>query len=488
LAANPAACALLGRSEREICTIGRAGVAVMNEAAARFIADRKRDGRALGVLTLRRKDGTTFLAEVSSAVFADASGAPRTSMTFRDVTERERSYQALAILADAGRVLANSLDIQATLTNLTNLIVPRLADVCTVDLFEGDDVDRVAVAHRDPSRVKDFIQVRRPMVRDDTPGGVDRVLRTGEPSSVFDVTDDWLRKATHDEEHFQAARALGIRSFIASPLVAHGRTIGALTLMSDGAVPSFTEGDLPLARAMAARAALAIDNARRHATAVEARQLRDEVLGIVSHDLGNPLSVIRINATILGRSKPSHHVDAIHTAVERADRLIQDLMMAAKTEAGSLVLERSQEDVGSILEEVSSLQRTLADSRAITLFVAIDGHAPQAEVDRHRVVQALSNLVANAIKFTQPGGRVELRARGDANGVVLSISDTGTGIAKGSSARVRSLLAGSASARSRRRPRVDDRARNRRGARRYHFRRKPRRERDHVHDRAPRAQ
>jgi PAS domain S-box-containing protein len=91
LAANPAACALLGRSEREICTIGRAGVAVMNEAAARFIADRKRDGRALGVLTLRRKDGTTFLAEVSSAVFADASGAPRTSMTFRDVTERERT-------------------------------------------------------------------------------------------------------------------------------------------------------------------------------------------------------------------------------------------------------------------------------------------------------------------------------------------------------------------------------------------------------------
>ena len=351
-------------------------------------------------------------------------------MTFRDVTERERSHQALAILADAGRVLTNSLDIQATLTNLTNLVVPRLADVCTVDLFEGDDVDRVAVAHRDRSRVKDFIQVRRPIVRDGAPGGVDHVLRTGEPSAVFDVTDEWLRKATHDEEHFQAACALGIRSFIASPLVAHGRTIGALTLMSDGQVPSFTEADLPLVRAMAERAALAIDNARRHAAAVEARQLRDEVLGIVSHDLRNPLSAIRINATILGRSQPSRHVDAINTAVDRADRLIQDLMMAAKTESGNLVLERSLEDVGSILEEVSSLHRTLADSRAISLIVAIDGHAPPAEVDRHRIVQALSNLVANAIKFTPAGGRVELRARGEANGVVLSVSDTGPGIAK----------------------------------------------------------
>jgi PAS domain S-box-containing protein len=430
LAANPAACALLGRSEREICTVGRVGVAVANDAAVRFLAERERDGKACGVLTLRRKDGTTFLAEVSSAIFADANGAPRTSMTFRDVTERERSHQALEILADAGRVLANSLDIQATLTNLTNLVVPRLADVCTVDLFEGDEVNRVAVAHRDPSRVKDFIQVRRPMVRNDTLGGVDRVLRTGEPSSIFNVTDEWLRNVAHDEEHFLAARALGIRSFVATPLVAHDRTIGALTFMSDGGVPAFTEADLPLVQAMAERAALAIDNAHRHAEVVEARQLRDEVLGIVSHDLRNPLSAIRINATILGRSQPSRHVDAINTAVDRADRLLQDLMMAAKTEAGGLVLERRLEDVDSILEEVSSLHRTLADSRAITLIVAIDGHVPRAKVDRHRIVQALSNLLANAIKFTPPGGRVELRARGEANGVVLSVSDTGTGIAK----------------------------------------------------------
>ncbi len=428
LAANPAACALLGRTEVEICQAGRAGVVELNEAAARLVAERDRAGWARGQITFRRKDGTTFLAEVSSAIFTDANGARRTSMSFRDVTESERARQTLEILAEAGRVFGASLDIQATLNGLTGLVVPRLADVCTVDLMEAGEIRRVAVSHRDPARMKAFFGVRRGRASQRAAGGVDLVLRTGEPTSVFAVTDEWLRMAAHDEQHYQAARALGLRSFVSTPLIARGRTIGALTLMSVGGVPAFSEADLPFVRALAERAALAIDNAREHRDALESRRLRDEVLGIVSHDLRNPLNAILLAASALELKAPNPQLLVIKRAVRHADRLIQDLLAAARAQAGSLQLDRREETVASILEDVRELNRALAEASAITLAVTAEEGLGRLNVDRHRIVQLLNNLVGNALKFTPSGGRVELRAGREGEAVRLSVSDTGPGI------------------------------------------------------------
>ncbi len=429
-AANITACRMLGRTEEEICTVGRGGIVVMNSAALRFIAERERTGHARGVVQLRRKDGSTFLAEVSSAIFSTANGQRRTSMSFHDVTERERARQALEILADAGRVLSNSLDIQQTLDNLTHLVVPQLADVCTVDLLEHGQVRRVAASHRDPSRVGMFVGIRHPVPLEDSPGGVDRVLRTGEPSAVYEVTDDWLRSVTRDEEHFQAARRLSIRSLITTPLVARGRIIGALSLISDGGVPAFTEADLPLVGALAERAALAIDNAREHQDAVEARRLRDEVLGVVSHDLRNPLNTTVLSAATAARRAPNPQLDTIKRAAQRADRLIQDLLTAAQADSGGLALELEVESVASVLEEVAQLHRPIAEAQQLTLTVAAGADAGEAKLDRHRVVQLLSNLIGNALKFTPAGGRIALRAAGDERAVRFSVADTGPGISR----------------------------------------------------------
>ena len=408
-AANPAACAMLGRTEAEVCAAGRAGTVVVDDAAKQFVVDRQRDGHARGILTMRRKDGTTFLADVSSAVFATVSGETRTSMMFRDVTESERARRGLEILADAGRILASSLDTHTTLANLTALVVPKLADVCTVDLLTSDGVARVAVAHRDPSRVAEFRHVRRRAMRPDATMGVDFVLRTGEPSCVFELTDEWLHTAVQDPAHFEEARALGVRSFLGVPLVADARTIGVLTVMSDGGVPAFGEADLSLVCALGDRAATAIDNARRHEEAVDARRLRDEVLGVVAHDLRSPLNTIHLAASLLAQRAPGGEVETIQRAVRRADVLIQDLLLAAKAEAGVLPLVPRAESLAAILDEVDVLHRTLAESKSLRFVVRLEGDAPRVTVDRHRIVQMLSNLTMNAIKFTPPGGRVELR-------------------------------------------------------------------------------
>ncbi len=427
LRANAHACAMLGRGEAELREVGRSAVAVMDAAATRFLEERQRTGRARGVLTLVRKDGTTFFADVSSAVFSGRDGQLLTSMSLSDVTERERSRRALEILADAGRVLAGSLDPETTLGNLTRLVVPGLADACVVDLVVDGEVRRVAISHRDPARVGAFVGVRRTTPLADAQGGVDLVLRTGS-ATVQQVTDAWLRTVTHDEAHFQQARALAIRSFISTPLSAHGRTIGALTLMSDGGVPPYTDADLPFVGALGERAALALDNARQYADAVAARRLRDEVLGAVSHDLRGPLNAILLQAQVLARRVSGPEVAGITEAVRRADRLIDDLLLAAKLEGGTLPLDRRKESVASLLNETAELHRALATHKHQSLTVAAPSGDCSVSADRHRIVQLLSNLLGNAIKFTPEGGTISISAAQRPGSVVVEVADSGPGI------------------------------------------------------------
>ncbi|MBI4951836.1 MAG: PAS domain-containing sensor histidine kinase [Myxococcales bacterium] len=426
LAANPAACRLLGRTERDLCQDGRAGVVVRDELLGPLLEQRRRCGAARGELHLRRADGTVFRAEVSSAVFRFPGGEEVTSMSIADLTERQRATRQLEALAEAGRVLNESLDIGETLQRLTALLVPALADVCIVDLLEAGEVRRVAVAHRDAARVEAVRRVRRMTMRQ--PGaGVDRVLRTGQPELVSVVTDDYLRAAAHDAEHFAAAQALGITSLVIVPLGAHGRILGALTLASTGGVASYDEAAMRLAQALGDRAAAALDNAHQHEAALAATRLRDEVLSVVSHDLGSAISAIRLCAKALALRGPVPEVDAIERAARHAAHLIRDLLLAAEMDVAPVPLARQREDVRAICDEVTALHGPGAAAKSIELAVRVDKGLPSVEVDRHRMVQMLDNLVGNAIKFTERG-RVELRARVDAGMLVIEVADSGVGI------------------------------------------------------------
>lgn len=431
LFANPAACALLGRTEEEVLAAGRAGVVVDDGAVEPLLAERRRFGHAAGILTLRRKDGSTFLADTASTVLFTKRNEAWTCLRFRDVTEAERARRTLEILAEAGRSIGRSLDLDQTLRSLTDLVVPRIADVCTVDLYEFEGIRRVAVAHHDPRRVSAFEDVRRRTVDPAATHGVDYVVRTGKPSCVFELTEEWLRKAAGGRERFEQVRALGITSFVTVPLLMQDRVIGALTIMSDGFVPSFGSADVSLAAAIAGVAACAIDHAHRHADAIEARRLRDEVLSIVAHDLRGPLNAIQLTTEVLRRTAGAAHgreLETIRRAIRRADMLIDDLLVAAKTEAGAIPIERHDEDARTILEEVAVLHRPLAREKKLGLDVRVESDPGRVSCDRHRVVQMLSNLVANAIKFTDAGGCVTLQCTGEANRWLVRVSDTGRGI------------------------------------------------------------
>jgi signal transduction histidine kinase len=168
-------------------------------------------------------------------------------------------------------------------------------------------------------------------------------------------------------------------------------------------------------------------------SAQEAADAREEVLKIVSHDLRNPLNTIGMSASLmleipLSEEERVKQLGTIKRAGERMNRMIQDLLDVARFEAGRLSVKPAPLDIAALLSEAESMLRPLAAERSLTLDVGVSAAITMITADSGRILQLLSNLVGNAIKFTPPGGRISVRAVDDEQNIVCSVSDTGPGI------------------------------------------------------------
>jgi PAS domain S-box-containing protein len=188
--------------------------------------------------------------------------------------------QRLALLAEIGRTLSSSLDVKVMLERLAELMVAGLADYCAVDVFdEAGNVERAAVAHRKLDGREIMLEIQRrypPNLGAAT--GMGLVLRTGEPILTPEITDEELRARSQDQEHLRLLLRLGPRSVILVPLVAHGRVLGALALSVTEGDRRYDEEDLALAEELAARTAMAVENAQLFQEVQRtARRLEDSV-------------------------------------------------------------------------------------------------------------------------------------------------------------------------------------------------------------------
>jgi PAS domain S-box-containing protein len=429
LAANEAACRMFDRTEDELRGAGRGGVIDTSDPRlGPLLEERRRAGYVRGELTGIRKNGSRFPVEFSSSVFLDADGRERTSMTVSDLTEKKRAEARLQLIADAGVALGASLEFEVTLKQLTGLLVPRMADYCLVDLLEDDELRRVAASHRDPGRESWLFRAGSPgsILRGE--GGFYKVARTGKAELVPVVDDAWLRTTTRDEEHLAIARANAPRSALIVPILGRTRVLGVLSLFSIDVARRYDGSDLATAQAIADRAALAIENARLHAQTLTETRLRDEVLGIVSHDLRQPLNAIALHARVLARRQSAPELDGITRGVKRADQLIEDLLTVTALEAGGMPLDKSPQPIGALVHEAIDLLRARAVDRTIDLGAVVEPDLPDAAVDRHRILQVLGNLLENALKFTPEGGRVLVNVHKGTGTLVVTVTDTGPGI------------------------------------------------------------
>jgi PAS domain S-box-containing protein len=196
-------------------------------------------------------------------------------MTLREYTDDalRDSERRASLLAEASRILASSLDYEATLRNVAELAVPELADWCAVDLLENGALRRVAVQHPDPAKVAlvERLQERYP-TDPDAAMGAPHVVRTGRAELVADIPDSLLEQAAVNEEHLRLLRALGLKSYVVAPLLSHGGVRGAITFVYAESGRRYADRDLVLLEDLGRRAAIAIEHAQLVRRLTEAQQ------------------------------------------------------------------------------------------------------------------------------------------------------------------------------------------------------------------------
>ena len=338
----------------------------------------------------------------------------------------EREERRAAFLATAGQELASSLDYQHAVSTLARLVVPNLAAACCIDVLESDGaLRRVAAAHHDPER---HTEIQRLIGRSlqEAPEALARVMSSRD-AHIIGPSPSMLT--------FLGERTDEQRSLIVVPLVSRGQTFGAVTAAAPlGRV--FAREDASLLAELARHASLAIDNARLYLESQQALRAREEVLAIVSHDLRNPLSAVTLAASLLQVSQTlseedREELDLIDLSANRMRRLIEDLLDVTRLEGGKrLPIEPAPIAVETLFQETFDLFNAQAASSKISLCHHMEGSVPDVYADRHRVLQVLSNLIGNALKFTPAGGTISFQATGREQDVLFSVTDSGPGIPK----------------------------------------------------------
>ena len=210
------------------------------------------------IRSINRKTGDERWRMVKASA---VDGDPRLAVNvIEDVTEVKRAELGQRFLAEASAVLASSLDYEQTLAKVADLVVPDLADWCSVALPHGDWLRAVAVAHVDPAKREFAAEYQRRFpIAVDAPIGAAQVLRDGSSQLIGPIEPELLASAIEDPEQHEALGGLGLRWVMVVPMVAGPRVIGVINFVSSESGRRFTQSDLELAEELGRRAGAAVE-------------------------------------------------------------------------------------------------------------------------------------------------------------------------------------------------------------------------------------
>src|ERR671933_503878 len=364
----------------------------------------------------------------------------------RERLAREESLAAerrLQVLAEASRRLDASLEYETTLQEVARVAVRTLADWCIVHLLEPDGSIRwLALAHGDPAKeaLARELQQRYPAT-----GGVTRVLRTG-VSEVYggDQSESDRAARAHDAVHLRMLQELDSRAVMIVPLMASGKMLGAVSLISARPDRTYDATDLAIAEELGRRCGQAVENARLHQEAQAAVKARDRFVSIASHELRTPIARVKGYAEmVLAAHADGDLTDEllqrslrrIDHASDRLTALVRDLLDVSKISTGALPLRLRPMDVTDLVRDVVGRYQEQISGGG-HLLLDIIGKPRYVSADPERIEQVLTNLLENAVKYSPEGAELRVRFQPKARGVLLEVQDHGIGLPPGAAERI----------------------------------------------------
>ncbi|MCA9626333.1 MAG: response regulator [Myxococcales bacterium] len=421
---NPAASRYCGMSVEE-CQ-GRELWSVLNVEEGDRPAQRERMDSALSrgllgspmELTLRTNDGelVTVQERVNLMMAADRQTPTGLVLTLTDITDRRRNEERLEFLLSAGNELARGLDFRRTLETAVRAAVPRLARGCILGVAPQGGPWSSAV---EPGGGKLAELAERLFGAGESRGeDLATLVRRGELLVI---------PPGHQSDTVPDLAEWGVRYTAWLPLTTRF-SVGLLLLESP---TPWRRDELSLARDFVQRVGLALDNALLVMRLEESVRIRDETLAVVSHDLRSPLNALALATDNLVEESDSEDAEdygeIVQRSISRMNRLIQDLLDAETMASGRFSVNPEACELAGVIEEIVQIHEPLADAKGLRFDVQRPDELPGVRADRHRLVQVLSNLLGNALKFTQ-SGQVELNIEVEPERVSFQVRDSGPGI------------------------------------------------------------
>lgn len=411
-----------------------------------------------------RRSGQEFPAE-ASIVRTQANGQDILTVLLRDISHRRRREDRQRFLVEVSELLFRSLEVGNTLEAFGSKAVETLADHCVLHMVSEAGRSRSIQWFHSPTA--DAGLERLALDRQGSgkvPDLIGEILGDGRPTLMQDVELGWLLDlvlppSSAPDDGYGSAEveagqtpAMGGLSVLLLPIRTPANPLGLAILIRSDRSEAFTPEILEMAEELGLRAGMALENARLFSDAQRAIQARDEVLGIVSHDLGNPLQAVFIGLDALERTRadgaaaaPNRvddageicYLSAIRRSAEQMERLIRELLEVRRLEEGHLVLRKTPRSLCALVAESLTLLEPLARVRSVSLVNEVSAsQGLEAPMDGDRLLQVLSNLIGNAVKHTARGGRVVVSALRRATEIQVSVADEGPGIPQEDLARV----------------------------------------------------
>lgn len=354
----------------------------------------------------------------------------------------------LRLLAKSSERLTESLEYTETLRTAADVAVPDFADWCVVDIVDAGRVTRAAVAYADPKKQALAHRLHETYPPDvaSSRGPIGRVVTTGREELKSDITDAFLRQASRGQDELALYRELAPRSYICEPLVLSGQVRGTIMFLTAESGRVYGEEHLALARELARRVAVGIENARLYYEVRQSVRTRDDFLSAVAHELKTPLTVISGTTQLLRRrmhgdelitNAPS--LDRIMGAVGRMTAFIEELLELVRRQADpTLELNRAPTDLAELVRRVASDLTEL--SRGQVVEIETVGGPVTGEWDAVRLERAIANVLGNAFKYNSASGHVNVRIGTEESTqgrlAFCAVTDEGIGIPEADLARI----------------------------------------------------